>query len=262
MTTVQNVFDFLNSIAPVTYKEPWDNVGLLCGRREQPVHRVLVALDPFLNVAQEGAALGADLIVTHHPLMFETKAVTDETPIGQTLLFLIEHHISLICMHTNLDAAPGGVNDCLAARLGLRDVEVLEVSGTDAAGTPYGIGRVGTVDETSLTSFANTVRDALGCTGLRYADAGVPVRRVGICGGAGSGYVQLAKSLGCDTFVTGDVKYNGFWDAVDAGVNLIDAGHFPTENPVCAYLLSKLQAAFPALPVQISPSHREIIHYA
>ena len=261
MTTVRSILDRLSTLAPQGYKESWDNVGLLCGRADQPVSRVMVALDPFLPVALEAADFGAQLLVTHHPLLFSAKSVTDQDPIGQTLLFLIEHQMSLICMHTNLDSAPGGVNDCLASALGLQDTAVLETAGTDDEGRDYGLGRYGTVPEQSVEAFAAFVKDKLHCEGLRYASAGKPVRVVGVCGGSGSDYVKTAKALGCDTFVTGDVKYNGFWDAVDLGMNLIDAGHFPTENVVCPYLLDQIQRSFPGLTVKLSEKHRDVIRF-
>ena len=261
MTTVQSILDVLKDLAPPEFKEPWDNVGLLCGRMDRPVDRVMVALDPFLHVAREASEYGAQLLVTHHPLLFSAKSVTDQDPIGQTLLFLIEHHMSLICMHTNLDATPGGVNDCLAAALGLEHPAVLEPAGTDRQGRAYGLGRYGTVAEQSLEAFADLVKARLHCEGLRYASAGKPVRKVGVCGGSGSDYVAAAKALGCDTFVTGDVKYNGFWDAVDLGVNLIDAGHFPTENVVCPWLLDQIRGAFPELSCKIAEGHGDVIRF-
>lgn len=261
MVAVRSILDLLSGLAPLKYKQSWDNVGLLCGRADQPVDRFMVALDPFLHVAKEAADYGAQLLVTHHPLLFSLKAVTDQDPIGQTLLFLIEHQMSLICMHTNLDSAPGGVNDCLAAALGLESPTVLAVEGTDDLCRDYGLGRYGLVEEQSVEAFADFVKNALCCEGLRYASAGKPVRMVGVCGGSGSDYVAMAKALGCDTFVTGDVKYNGFWDAVDLGINLIDAGHFPTENVVCPYLLNQIQTAFPELDGKVSEGHRDVIRF-
>ncbi len=261
MITVQDVYDRLKELAPPAFREDWDNVGLLCGRDDRVPDRILIALDPFLDVAQEAADLGAQLIVTHHPLLFDTKSVTDGDQIGKTLLFLIEHEISLICMHTNLDSAPGGVNDALAGALGLQDTAVLSPAGTDALGRSYGLGRVGSVPETSLADFALHVKQRLGCAGLRYANAGRPVRRVAVCGGAGSSYLSLVRQLGCDTYVTGDVRYNGFWDAVDLGINLIDAGHFPTENVVCPVLQSCLQTAFPSVRCMISRVHGDVIRF-
>jgi dinuclear metal center YbgI/SA1388 family protein len=261
MTTVNEVLQFLKTIAPLEYQESWDNAGLLCGHGDKEVSKVVIALDPFMDTAEEAKRLGAGLIVTHHPLMFSAKTVNDMTPIGKTLLYLIENQIAAIAMHTNLDSAPGGVNDCLAEALGLSNCTVLDVEGTDACGREYGCGRVGEVSPCTLQEFLTKVKERLGCHGLRYADAGRPVRKVAVGGGACASYLEKVAALGCDTFVTSDVKYNGFADSVDLGVNMIDAGHFSTENPVCQYLLSQLESAFPTVTFVISQDHQDVVRF-
>jgi len=259
--TVQQILDYVNSLAPVHMKYDWDNVGLLCGRKNSPVKKVLVALDPFLSVCREAEAVGADLIVTHHPLIFEPlKAVTDDNTIGESILFLAEHGIAAINAHTNLDCAPGGVNDTLAAALGLQNVEVSEPMGLDAEGRPYGLLRTGTVAEQPLETFLETVKVRLGTPVLRYVNGNRPVKKVAVGGGSCGGGLREAVDAGCDTFVTADLKYNQFWDASDLGLNLIDAGHFYTENPVCAVLAEKLRKQFPALEVVLS-AHRDCMRF-
>ncbi len=262
MTTVQDVLAFLDTLAPRTMKMDWDNVGLLCGSRHTPVTKLLVALDPFEGVCREAADWGAELMVTHHPLIFQAiKAVTDETGIGRGIMTLCRHNISAINAHTNLDCAPGGVNDTLAASLGLENIQVVRPSGVDEAGRPWGLLRCGTVKETSLEAFLAQVKTALGCQGLRYSDGGKPVRKVAVGGGACAGAIWEALDAGCDTFVTSDIKYNQFWDASDLGLNLIDAGHFPTENPVVAVLAEKLRKQFPHIQVKISETHRDCMKF-
>lgn len=260
--TVHDVLQALEALAPASMKYDWDNVGLLCGRSSQEVRRILVALDPFEDVCREAAETGADLIVTHHPLIFQPpKSVTDGDSVGRCILFLAAHGISAVNAHTNLDCAPGGVNDVLARTLGLEQVEVLNPAGTDAQGRPYGLLRAGTVAETPLAAFLDHVKARLGAPGLRYVDAGKPVRRVAVGGGACAGEIRAVYDAGCDTFVTADVKYNQFWDARDLGLNLIDAGHFYTENPVCAVLAGTLRAAFPEIPVEISKNHKDCMKF-
>lgn len=261
MANVLQILNYLRTLAPEQYKESWDNVGLLCGHSDREVNRAVIALDPFMDTAEEAARAGAQLIITHHPLMFSVSAVSDETATGKTLLYLIEHDISAIAMHTNLDSAPGGVNDCLASVLGLDEIAILDVEGTSADGTAYGCGRIGVVREQPLTEFLHHVKSSLNCQGLRYADAGRAVRKVAVGGGSCSSYLNKVAALGCDTFVTGDVKYNGFADAVDLGVNMIDAGHFPTENPVCRYLYEKLTAQFPKVEFMISREHIDVVKF-
>lgn len=262
MTTVGDILDFLDTLAPQSMKMDWDNVGLLCGGRNRPVTKVLVALDPFEPVCQEAADWGAELIVTHHPLIFQPlKAVTEETALGRSVQLLCSAGISAINAHTNLDCAPGGVNDVLAARLGLSEVRVLLPMGLDARGREWGLLRAGLVTPQPLTAFLSLVKARLGCEGLRYVDGGLPVHRVAVGGGACASELMDAVQAGCDTFVTADVKYNQFWDAKDLGLNLIDAGHFYTENPVVGYLAEKIGTRFPEIAVRVSEKHRDCMKF-
>ena len=256
MTTVREIESFLYSWAPRELAESWDNVGLLVGDPEAAVERVLVALDITPQVAEEALERGCQLIVAHHPVMncawHPVQTVRADDRQGRTLTALLRGGVAAICMHTNLDAAEGGVNDILAEKLGLTQPEML---------TEEKIGRIGTLKcEIPLVEFTHSVIELLGCNGLRYVDAGRPVHRVAVGGGACGCYVPQAVAAGCDTFVTSDLKYNDFLDT--EGLNLIDAGHFPTENVVCPALRDRLQRAFPAVGVLCSTSHsREIIQY-
>lgn len=237
--TVQTVLDYLWSLAPVEYKESWDNVGFLMGRKDAEVRRILVALDATEAVAAEAEALGCQLVVTHHPVIFRAPLhLTDADPRTRVLLAFLERGLAVISMHTNLDCAPGGVNDELAFRLGLQNVEILP------DGETAGLIRVGEVEERSLSDFAAFVKQKLACPGLRYADGGRTVRRVAVGGGACGDFIERVAAAGCDTFVTADLKYHQFQDAAVLGLNLIDAGHFETEDPVCDALLHRLAAAF------------------
>ena len=262
MTTVADILKFVETLAPRTMKMDWDNVGLLCGSKSTPVTKILVALDPFEHVCTEAARWGAELIVTHHPMIFRPLPnVTDETSIGRGIMTLIRNGISAVNAHTNLDQAPGGVNDVLAKRLALVNVEVLNPCGTTESGDSWGLLRAGEVPEQPLDAFLNRVKILLGCEGLRYVNGGRPVRRVCVGGGSCADGMHEAIAAGCDTFVTSDVKYNQFWDAHDLGLNLIDAGHFYTENPVVPVLAEKLAAAFPEVEVKISESHRDCMKF-
>ena len=262
MATVNNILAYLETLAPRSMKMDWDNVGLLCGSRRTEVTKILVALDPFEGVCREAAAWGAELIVTHHPLIFQAlKSVTDDTSIGRSIQLLCRENISAINAHTNLDCAPGGVNDRLAAALELSDIQVIDPMGTDANGAEWGLLRKGTVDEQPLSDFLSIVKSALGCEGLRYVDGGKSVSKVAVGGGACASGIMDAYHAGCDTFVTSDVKYNQFWDAQDLGMNLIDAGHFYTENPITACLAEKIAAAFPEIEVKISETHRDCMKF-
>lgn len=256
MVTVCEILQSLWDLAPEAYKESWDNIGFLLGHKDAEVTKVLVALDATEAVAAEAERLGCELLVTHHPLIFEGfKSATDESPVGRRILALVERKIALISMHTNLDCAPGGVNDRLAALLGLQNVSVFD------DGETAGLIRIGEVEQQALPDFAAFVKKALRCPGLVFADGGRPVQRVAVGGGACGGYVgQLAKA-GCDTFVTADLKYHQFADAGTLGLNLIDAGHFETEDPVCDVVIAHLQKRFPKLKVYKSAVHADCMQY-
>ena len=259
MASVAEIYRYLDSRAPFSMQMSFDNAGFLVGRREAEVRRLLVALDITEEVAAEAAELGCQLIVSHHPVIFRpARSVTDADPTGRCLLALTENRIAAICAHTNLDAVAGGVNDALAKRLELTDVEQLHPDGVDAAGRSYGIGRVGTAPgHFYLPEFAAFVRERLDAQGLRLEDAGRPVRRVAVGGGACGSMLADAVAMGCDTFVTADVKYDQFLEARALGVNLLDAGHYATENVICDRVAQYLSQRFPEVSVLVSHRHKE-----
>lgn len=261
MVRVSDVFAALEELAPVETKMDFDNVGLLVGRAEGDASKILISLDITDAVIEEAKRMGAGLIVSHHPLFFDLKSVTDETPQGRRILALAEAGISAICMHTNLDAAEGGVNDALTAVLGLEKPQPITMDGT-FRGKPYGTGRYGTLpEETALPDFLAFVREKLGANGLRYCDAGRKVKTVGVVGGSGGDWLEKAAALGCDTFVTADVKYHVFLLAKELDINLIDAGHYNTENTVTPVLQTYLAARFPEAEVLLTAVHRQTEQY-
>ena len=263
MATVADILKYIESIAPPYMAESWDNVGLLCGRREKQVTKILVALDPFASVIQEAIREACDLIVTHHPLIFRDNlmAINENTQTGENLLTLMEHGIAAINAHTNLDLAPGGINDVLAATLGLEDIQLVHPEGTDEAGIPYGLLRCGTVSTQPLEQFLARVKQNLGCQGLRYVNGGKPVQKVAVGGGSCADCMHEAIAAGCDTFVTSDIKYNQFRTAYELGLNIIDAGHFHTENPTMPILADRLRAAFPEVTVVFSENHTDCMNF-
>ena len=254
MATVADILAFLDTLAPRSLKMDWDNCGLLCGRPGREVRRILVALDPFDTVIDEAIRVKADLLVTHHPLIFRNglMAVNEDTEAGRCVLKLVENGIAAINAHTNLDIAPGGINDVLAQTLGLKGIETIGEEG---------LLRRGIVPAQPLPQFLTHVKQALGCDGLRYVEVGRPVATVAVGGGACADEMQEALAAGCDTFVTSDVKYNQFRTAYQLGLNLIDAGHFHTENPAMPVLRDRLQAAFPEVEVLFSDSHRDCMNF-
>ena len=259
MPTVREIEQALFELAPKELAFSWDNVGQLLGDPEQNVSKILVTLDITEAVADEAIAKGCELIVAHHPVMnckwLPVQSVRTDTPQGHLLLKLLLHGISAICMHTNLDASEGGVNDCLADALELIDPGPL-VWGEER------LCRVGTLREPMpLKEFARFVCKKLGSNGVRFAGKGGMVQRVAVGGGSCADSQEAAIAVGCDTFVTSDIKYHDFLDAAGKGINLIDAGHFPTEDPVCQKVIQYLTAQFPELNVEKAASHWEVIQY-
>jgi len=256
MATVGEIFRSLAEFAPVERKMDFDNVGFLVGFENAIVERALVALDITDDVVGEAIETGAQLIVSHHPLFFQLKSVTDTDRIGRKVTALLKHGISAICMHTNLDAASGGVNDALAKAAGLEDAEILHAEGEDSSGQKYSCNRVGRLPRPMrIREYLPFLKERLGANGLRYHDAGREVSLVAVVGGSGGGELEHAIRYGCDTFITSDIKYDTFLAAKEAGVNLIDADHFCTENVVVPVLERLLKERFPEVLSTISKRH-------
>ncbi len=239
--TVADIEKMVGEIAPFELAEEWDNVGLLLGRRGGEVTRALVALDVTPAVIGEAKAIGAQLIITHHPIMFGArKRVTDADYEGGMMLSLAEAGIALIAAHTNLDAAPGGVNDTLMAAMGAVNVR------------GEGCVRVGDVAEgTTLSMLRDQARRALKADVRIYGAEDTPVHVLGCCSGAGSSEIGEAAALGADCFITGEVKHNLALEAMALGVAVIEAGHYETENPVCEVLAGALQNGADALKYKV-----------
>jgi len=258
MPTAYEIEQALYDLAPGEFAMEWDNVGLLVGDPGQEVQRVLVALDVTEGVVSEAEERGCQLIAAHHPVMnckwLPVQTLREDTPQGRLLRRLVRSGIAAVCMHTNLDAAWGGVNDVLANTLEVVDPGPFNHENVGRAGRlAYG--------PVPLEEFVRRVSEALGCNGVRYAGAGRPVENVAVGGGACGDFIDAAIAAGCDTYVTADLSYHQFLDAPYKGLNLVDAGHFPTEDVVCSVMVNFLRERFPGLSVEKSVSHREAIQY-
>ncbi|MDR0381763.1 MAG: Nif3-like dinuclear metal center hexameric protein [Oscillospiraceae bacterium] len=262
MYTVGEIEAVLESFAPAAWAKdvfPEDNAGFLLGRREAPVSRVLVALDADRRSVEEAVAREVQLLVTHHPVTFGTRRITGETEEGARLLTLAEHKIAALCMHTNWDAAPGGVSEVLARAVGLvPPYEILGARFVHTDGRAYGLGRVGRLPAPCPPDrLAEQVRVLLRCPGVRFTAGGRPSHLVAVGSGASGGQFDDVLRHGCDTFITGDVKHSLFLTARACGVTLIDAGHFHTEHPIVASVAARLRRALPDLTVLESEAVRE-----
>jgi dinuclear metal center YbgI/SA1388 family protein len=238
---------------------PWDSVGLTCGDPADPVRRILLAVDAVGATVQEALASGADLLLTHHPLIFTpVTSVAASTPVGALVHRLVRGGCALLAAHTNADVARDGVSDALAAALGIVGTTPVIPSADDPGA---GLGRVGDLRATvTLAEFAESVRDALPRTahGVRVAgDLDRPVRRVAVLSGSGGDDLAAASLVGADAIVTSDLKHHVALDHLAAGgPALVDVAHFASEwpwLPLAARLMSAdLAAAGFAVEVSVS----------
>ncbi len=263
MAKVKEIRDYFDSVAPFYMKFDFDNIGLLVGFSDAEVTKALVALDITDDVVDEAVKIGAQLIVSHHPLIFEPlKRVTDDDLKGRKVVKMIQNGISAICLHTNMDSAEGGVNDALMTALGAKVCGLLDPHGAHDDGSPYGVSRLGELPEAmELEDFLKMIRENLSANGLRYVSGGKKVKKIACCGGAGAGDMLKALACGCDTYVTSDLKYDHFLNARELGLNLIDADHFCTENVVVPVFYEKLKERWPELDVYISEVHKQAIQF-
>ena len=253
--TVRELYAKLDKKIPRALSYAWDNDGLMCcpdGERE--VRRVLVALDATDEVCEKAIEGGYDAILTHHPFIFKgLRAFEDENAIAAKAIKLVRANIAVMSFHTRLDALEGGVNDTLAALLGLEEVESFEGEGQP-------IGRIGKLCEPmSLEAFAGKVKAVLGAPFVLVSDSGREVRCVAVVGGDGKDFVSLTRAIGADTYVSGRFDYHSMTDTPDTvggGVNLIEAGHFYTEFPVCRTLCDIVAELAPEVECDVYNGNR------
>ncbi len=249
--TVSQLYDYLDQRIPASLSCDWDNDGLMCasdGDRE--VRRVLIALDITAAIAERAINEDYDVILSHHPLIFTPlKALNEREPVAKKVLRLLSAGVSAMSFHTRLDAVVGGVNDTLAAALGLSDVVPFGENGE-------AIGRIGTLTaEMTLDDFAKLVKDVTGAPYVQAADAGRAVHRVALLGGGGASDVEAARAAGADTYLTGELKHNQLTDAPERGMNLIAAGHFYTEDLICQRLAELVATADSNIEIEIACSN-------
>lgn len=259
--TVSALYQALEARFPRSLSCSWDNDGLMvCPDPDAAVTGVLIALDATEEVVETAVNGGYNVILTHHPMVFRgIKAVDGHDTVSRKVIRLVQAGISVMSFHTRLDTVDGGVNDTLAARLGLSDV-IPFGDKDNAEGKP--MGRVGSLPSPmTLDEFACLVKEKLQADGIFTGDAHRPVSRVAVLGGGGDGDVAAARAVGADTYVTGELKYHQLCDAPYEGLNLLQAGHFETEFPVCDVLKATVldlyaQADLPAPAVTVMNSHR------
>lgn len=236
---IKEIYQNLAERYPVKLSCEWDNDGLMCcSDAENEVRRILVTLDVTDEAVDKAVSEKYDLIISHHPLIFKpVSAINESGNVSRKLIKLIKNDISVMSFHTRLDAANGGVNDVLAELLGLSDIEKFG-DGDEI------IGRIGSVKKIQLSDFAAMVKGKLDSPFV-LASGRREVQRVAVVGGDGKDYIKAAKFMGADTYVTGQAGYNIMAEAGEIGINIIEAGHYFTENPVCDMLCRLLAEICP-----------------
>ena len=220
---IYEIMQIMEKEFPLETAYEWDNCGLLLGDKNKEVTKIFLTLDVTEETAKEAVSCGADMIISHHPLLFGgTKRITSETPEGRTIMLLLENKISVYAAHTNCDVAKNGINARLAELFELSDVENLEDSG---------LGRIGKLKkEISLSDFAELVKERLSTPFVRIAgDEKRMIKTVAIGSGACSDSIPVAVLKGADVMLTADTKYHEMLNCTACGIAVIDAGHYPTE---------------------------------
>ena len=249
---VRDITSAIQEFAPLPIQESWDNSGLIIGSPEQEVKGVLVGFDCTPELVDEAIAYGADMIVTHHPLMINSiRSLTDDTYEGRLLCRLVKENISLIAAHTNLDQAPGGINDTLAELCGLT-----EISGE-------GFLRCGLLPSPlTAAEYARALRNRLRTEVRLMGPQDAVIRKVGLCSGGGSDEWHSALLAGCDAFISGEIKHHHALDMADNRLVGLECGHFSTEEPGIRALASALQNVLNTVEYKVRIYVSEISAYS
>ncbi len=246
--TVGDIISVIEGFAPVSLQEEWDNSGLCIGSPEQEVHGVLVGFDCTEALVDEAVACGADLVITHHPLIFGgLKKISPDDPVGRTVIKAVRSGVAVYAAHTPADKVPAGVSGAMARRLGLEDVRVLD---EEPDGT--GLGMVGRLPEPMQADrFIRFVKERFGLKVVRTSDPeGICVERVALCGGSGSSLIGKARASGAQAYLCGDISYHHFFTS--KGFMVMDIGHFEGEVDIVEILCSLIRKKFPTFAVRTS----------
>ena len=258
MHHVKDVTRVIEEFAPLSIQEKWDNSGLCIGSPEAPVSSVLLGLDCTPELVDEAIACGADMIVTHHPLIFSgLKKISPDDMIGEAVIKAIKAGISIYAAHTNADKVIAGVSGAMAAKLGLKNVEILS---EDGEGT--GLGAVGDLPEPLTAEEALALvkeRFSLDIVRCSKPVAG-KIERVAMCGGSGGSLISAAKASGAQLYLSGDISYHNFF--TPEGFMLMDIGHYESEIEIVDILFSLITKNFPTFAVRITQNlHSNPIYY-
>ena len=258
MNLVSEIYTYIDSFAPISTQEKWDNSGLLTGSMNKKVSKVLVTLDITNEVADEAAEIGAELIIAHHPVIFKPLYSLSE---NEPSCKLLKSGISAICVHTPYDVAQGGMSDILMNLVGFEKSEgILEITGQ--RNKSYGFGTIGVASQEYMAdALAEKLKNILGCTIVRYTDGGKPIKKAAFCTGSGGNLIEAALNQGADAYITSEVKHDQWLLAKQRGISVFDCGHFHTENIGMIRLCKMLAADFSNIEFVMSEVNKDPVKY-
>ena len=245
---VKDIIKVIEDFAPLSLQEGWDNSGLCIGSADAPVNSVLLGLDCTPDLVDEAVACGADMIVTHHPLIFSgLKKISPDNQVGEAVIKAIRAGISIYAAHTSADKVIAGVSGAMAARLGLVNVSILD---EDGEGT--GLGVVGDLPEPVTAEQAVTlVKDRFSLKALKASrPLDGMISRVAMCGGSGGSLIGAARKAGAQLYISGDISYHNFF--TEDGFMIMDIGHYESEIEIVDILFSLIKKNFPTFAVRIT----------
>lgn len=262
MVKVSDIIDSIERYAPSRLQEEWDNTGLQVGHRDAPVSTVLTVVDVTPERVEEAVALGADMIVSHHPLIFKgLKSLTAENPVQRAVEMAIRHDIAVYSCHTALDNASEGVSVVMARMLGVTVQEPLVAS---APGARTGTGVVGRLSAPiSPIDFIHKAKEVFRSAVVRCSDPArcpSPIERIALCGGAGGSFIGEAERAGAQAYVTGDIRYHDFIDHANS-LLIVDCGHYETEALTKTLFKEIINKDYPELPVYVSLNENNPVTY-
>ena len=258
MNLVSEIYTYIDSFAPFSTQEKWDNSGLLTGSMNKKVSKVLVTLDITNEVADEAAEISAELIIAHHPVIFKPLYSLSE---NEPSCKLLKSGISAICVHTPYDVAEGGMSDILMNLVGFEKSEgILEITGQ--RNKSYGFGTIGVASQEYMAdALAEKLKNILGCTIVRYTDGGKPIKKAAFCTGSGGNLIEAALNQGADAYITSEVKHDQWLLAKQRGISVFDCGHFHTENIGMIRLCKMLAADFSNIEFVMSEVNKDPVKY-
>lgn len=251
MAKISDVINLMEKIAPESLKESYDNVGFMVGDKSKTITKVLVALDCTLKVIEEAKVVGAELILTHHPLLFKKpKSITTDTLQGKKIINLIKSDIALYSSHTNWDSVNGGLNDTFVKLLGFKESKIIDRNPLD---NEAGVGRiVYLTEELTIEEIINRIKDKFKLENFRFSgEKNKKIKTIALVNGSGEDYLESAYGLGAELLITGDTTYHFISDYEEMGLSVIDIGHFNSEWPLLIELSKSIEEALEPLGVDI-----------